>query len=79
MKATVYGIQRKVHWIYKDQEGYNQRLHIMYPDQLTGDDEGYRVEAIKIPLKIDLSSIHPGNEVEIYFNRFGAVESVVRA
>lgn len=78
MKAKVYGIQRNVKWTYQDKSGTNQRLHICYPDQLPDPDEGYRVESLKVSAHVDLSSIHPGDVVEIYFNRFGNVEQVVK-
>lgn len=78
MKAKVYGIQRNVKWTYQDKSGTNQRLHVLYPDALPGDDEGYRVECIKVSHNVDLQDVHPGDVVEIYFNRFGNVEQVVK-
>lgn len=78
MKAKVYGIQRDVRWNYNGQSGSNQRLHLCYPDKLPAPDEGYRVETMKVSKKVDLSGITAGDTVEIYFNRFGAVETVVK-
>lgn len=78
MKVTVFGVQHNVRWHYKDQEGTNQRLHIVYPDQLQAPDSGVRVEAIKISKNVDLSHISAGDTVEIFYNRFGNVEQVVK-
>lgn len=78
MKVNVYGIQRHVKWSYNGQTGENQRLHVMYDQPLQSPDEGYRVESIKVPSKVDLSKIKAGDVIEIYFNRYGAVDQVVK-
>lgn len=81
MKATVYGIQRKVKWSYQGREGFNQRLHLVYPEEMNNNETqeyGFRVESLKVPGRVDLSKIKVNDMIEIYYNRYGQVESVVK-
>lgn len=79
MRAQVYGIQRKVKWSYQGQEGFNQRLHVIYPDEMKDENsEGFRVEQIKVSMKVPLNKICVNDTVEIYYNRYGQVDQVIK-
>lgn len=83
MKFKVLGIQRHVNWTYNGSSGVNQRLHVVNIEQMKNqnpddDNEGRRVEVVKVPLRIDLSGIHPNDDVSIFYNRFGQVDQIER-
>lgn len=81
MNYKVAGVQRNVKWLYQGQTGVNQRLHLVQEEKMTnknlGDDnEGFYVEVVKVPLRVDLSNIHPNDIVSVFYNRFGQVEQI---
>lgn len=78
MRAKLCGIQYVVKWHYQDKSGTNQRIHVMYPDKLEAPDQGFRVESIKVNNRVQLQGLHANDDIEIYFDRFGNVESVVK-
>lgn len=79
MKVTIYGIQHDVKWTYQGNTGSNQRLHVIHTDNpLPAPDDGYRVESIKIKKDFDLSSFQAGDEVNIFYDRYGNVEQIIK-
>lgn len=75
------GIQRHCQWSYNGSTGVNQRLHLVHLDELVNskpddDNEGRICEVVKIPLRLDLSNIHAGDNVNILYNRYGQVEMI---
>ena len=54
-------------------------LHCSYPDGADENDtkvDGIRVERLYVPERVRTDGIQPGDMVEVYFNRFGSVDSV---
>lgn len=81
MNYKVAGVQRNVKWSYQGQTGVNQRLHLVQEEKMSnrnqGDDnEGFYVEVLKVPLRVDLSNIHPNDIVSVFYNKYGQVEQI---
>lgn len=81
MKFRVMGVQRHVNWSYNGSTGVNQRLHLVRLDELINqkpddDNEGRFCEVVKVPLRVDLHDVHAGDNIEIFYNRFGQVEYI---
>lgn len=77
MKAVVVGFSGVREGDYNGRHWRNRQLYINRFDKLPDDVIGQCAETLKVSADLDLSDIAVGQEVEIYYNRYGRVDAVV--
>lgn len=74
----VFGIQKHHEWSYQGKTGKNHRLHCVQIKEMfkTSNNEGRKVEVIKVPDSVDIDWLKPGDDISIEFSRYGAFVSI---
>lgn len=82
MSLVIVGIEKNIPWSMEGRSGKSNRLYCedtkesAYTRQNGAQFEGKHIEIVKIPSSIDASQFAVGDEINVYYNRFGNVETI---
>ena len=76
MKMTVVGKTGVRRGTFQGREWSHVKLYVTHEDPTINDLNGDVAECLKIPEKININGLNPGDTIDVEFNRFGKVSVV---
>lgn len=76
MKVVLLGYSDIKSGNYQGRDWSNRQLYVRHCTPANGV-TGEQVEVIKVPVTIDVSGFKLGDTYDVYYNRYGKVDSVV--
>lgn len=85
MNKVIVGIESNIPWEYQGRSGLTNRLYTIdaedqdYTSQRGAHLRGKRIEVVKLPASIAPDAFMPGDEIQVFYNRYGQVEAITPA
>lgn len=76
MKMKVVGKTGLKRGTFEGREWSHVKLYVVHYDPTVNDLQGEVAECLKVPEKINLNGLNPGDTIDVEFNRYGKVSDV---
>lgn len=82
MNKIIVGIEKNIPWTYEGRSGVTNRLYTIdaedqnYTNSRGAQLIGKRIEVVKLPSAISPDAFMPGDEIQVFYNRYGQVEAI---
>lgn len=82
MSKKIIGIERNIPYDFQGHKGVTNRLYLIDPDESSysrdngSDFIGRKCEFVKVPRSFNVNDFAVGDEINVFYNRYGQVEQI---